>query len=343
MALEERLRVFPGPLRFAVRKLYALADALTGGAAAVQIALIARWHRAQILHFANGFAPPEALLAGKLAGIPTIAHMRGFFNNAHHLARFPPALVIGDSRAVTASFVDACGTDIPSLTLYEAVDLGEFDAAAGTRNMRRESLELAPDDIAVALFGRIVPWKGQKEFVLAMISAMQDNPRLVGVLVGDVSDGGERYHDEVKRMIGDSGMKDRFRLTGYVEHVTPLYAAMDIVVHASVDPEPCGMVIMEGMAAGKPVVAADAGGPSELVRNGVDGYLVPPANPDAMADAIRRLATAPEARATMGAAARQRARELYDVPVATDRLRRIYAAVISGDLSRLPANDTDAL
>ena len=337
--LEEKLAGMPAFVRGAARKLYAIADSVTEFVAAVQIALIARTQRAQILHFANGFTPPEALLAGKLAGIPTIAHLRGFFTQARYLDRFPPALVIGDSDAVTESFINAYGNGVPTLTLYEVVDVAEFDDSEGARKTHRENLNLGDNDIAVGMFGRIVRWKGQKEFVTAMISAMQHDPRLVAVLIGDASDGGERYYDEVKRLIDESGMSDRFRLTGYIEHVTPLYAAMDIVVHASIEPEPCGMVVMEGMAAGKPVVAADAGGPRELVRDGVDGYLVPPGEPAEMATAILKLAAAPEARARMGEAASQRARELYDVPVAAERLRSIYHALASGDFSGIPGSD----
>src|SRR5690606_21142088 len=184
----------------------------------------------------------------------------------------------------------------------EVVDVEAIVAASGQREARRRTLDISPEDVAVGLFGRIIPWKGQKEFVQAMIAAMHSDPRLIGVLVGDGSDGGRAYHDEVKEMIVVSGLEHRFRLTGYVEDVEPLYAAMDVIVHASIKPEPCGMVVMEGMAAGRPVVAADAGGPRELVREGIDGYLVPPGDCAAMSSALLELAAAPELRRSMGAA-----------------------------------------
>src|SRR5690606_40646159 len=195
----------------------------------------------------------------------------------------------------------------------------------------RRRLEVSSRDVVVGLFGRVVPWKGQREFVHAMMSAMERDPDLVAVLVGDASDGAKEYEQTVKDLIADSGFQDRFRLTGYVEEVEPLYHAMDIIVHASIEPEPCGMVVMEGMAAGKPVVATDAGGPRELISDGVHGYLVPPADPDAMTTAILRLATAPDLRNSMGAAGHDRALERFDIPVAAGRLRRIYQALEYGE------------
>src|SRR5690606_29001050 len=130
--------------------------------------------------------------------------------------------------------------------------------------------------VAVGLLGRVIPWMGQREFTLAMIEAMDANEDLVGVIVGGASDGAIAYLEEIRKLIRAFGKAERFILTGYVPEVEPLYGALDVVVHASIDPEPCGMVIMEAMAASRPVIAADAGGPRELIRDGIDGYLVAP-------------------------------------------------------------------
>jgi glycosyltransferase involved in cell wall biosynthesis len=113
-------------------------------------------------------------------------------------------------------------------------------------------------------------------------------------------------------------------LTGYIEDVEPYYSAMDIVVHASIEPEPCGMVVMEAMAARRPIIAADAGGPKELVREGIDGHLTAPGDVPALTAAILDIASQPEKARSMGASGHDRARSLFDIPIASARLEAIY-------------------
>src|SRR4029079_17908785 len=79
------------------------------------------------------------------------------------------------------------------------------------------------------------------------------------------------------------------------------------LVVPSLVPEGFGLTVVEGMAAGLPVVAPDAGGPAEIIRHDVDGLLVPPGDTVALADALRRLAADPATRRRLGDAARSRA------------------------------------
>ena len=86
------------------------------------------------------------------------------------------------------------------------------------------------------------------------------------------------------------GVAERVLFAGFVDDIPSLLTDTDVVVHASVIPEPFGQVVLEGMAAGLPVVAAAAGGPLELIAHDVNGLLVPPGDRDALADQLRRLA-----------------------------------------------------
>jgi glycosyltransferase involved in cell wall biosynthesis len=332
-------RSLPAWLQAVAMKLYTLLDAGVSVMSVLWIAFLARRHRADVLHLANGFVPPEALLAGRLAGVPSIAHLRGFYSRRRGTTTPSwsiPTLVIGDSHAVTDSFRNGCSAEVPTTTIHEVVDVPRFDETANRRDDVRASWGLAPDQVAVGLLGRVVPWKGQREFTLAMIAAMHRNEDLVGLIIGDASDGTQTYFNEVRELIHTSGMEHRFILTGYVADVEPLYGGLDVVVHASIEPEPCGMVVMEAMAARRPVIAADAGGPRELVRTGIDGWLVEPGNVEGMTDAILALAVDPAERERMGESGYERALQLYDIPVATARLRAIYGDLVSG--ADLPAS-----
>jgi len=83
---------------------------------------------------------------------------------------------------------------------------------------------------------------------------------------------------------------------GFVHDVPKLLMEVDVLVHASVIPEPFGQVVIEGMAAGLAVIAADAGGPAEVITNDVDGLLYPPGDASALAAHLRTLADDPTAR-----------------------------------------------
>src|SRR5712692_12111612 len=106
--------------------------------------------------------------------------------------------------------------------------------------------------------------------------------------------------------------------------------ACDIVVHASVEPEPWGLVVAEAMAAGRPVIASAAGGPVEMITSGEDGLLVEPGGPEDLAAAIESLLRDPQRRQAMGESARLRAFEFFDAAhaaaVLSTALREVFRA-----------------
>jgi glycosyltransferase involved in cell wall biosynthesis len=113
--------------------------------------------------------------------------------------------------------------------------------------------------------------------------------------------------------------------TGHIEPAAAAFAAADIVAHTSILPEPFGRVIVEAMAAGRPVVAAAAGGALEIVREGETGRLVPPGDPAALAQALSELAADKAQRQRLGLAGRARAEQEYALPVMAERFMRVWA------------------
>jgi glycosyltransferase involved in cell wall biosynthesis len=104
--------------------------------------------------------------------------------------------------------------------------------------------------------------------------------------------------------------------------------AVDVVVHASVRPEPFGRVILEAMLLGKPVVAADAGGVPELIQHGETGYLVPPGDPDRLAQCLREILADPETAAAVGERAREWARQKFSLQRHVAEMSAIYDRVV---------------
>ena len=141
--------------------------------------------------------------------------------------------------------------------------------------------------------------------------------------------GEEAYEQRLRELAGELGIAEQVEFRGFREDVGAELAAMDVAVHCSVVPEPFGQVVVQAMAAGRPVVAAAEGGPAEIVTDGVDGLLVPPREPALLAAVLRRLAEDPGLRERLGVAGRATA--LRHTPDrAADALVGVYRQVLAG-------------
>jgi glycosyltransferase involved in cell wall biosynthesis len=163
------------------------------------------------------------------------------------------------------------------------------------------------EPFSVGMVGRIAPWKGQDVFLRAFALAFPSGDER-GVLVGAPLFGEEHYERELRALIEQLGLGDRIELRGFADDVAAELGGFDALVHASVIPEPFGRVIVEGMAAGLPVLAAEAGGPTEIVTDGVDGLLYRPGDVGQLAASLRRIAADADLGERLGRAAVDRAR-----------------------------------
>lgn len=181
-------------------------------------------------------------------------------------------------------------------------------------------------ELRIGIVGRLAPWKGQDVFVEAFARAFPADGA-TGVVAGGALFGEDEWECRIRDLVHEHGLDERIDLAGHVDDVPALLDRLDVLVHASVIPEPHGQVVVEGMAAGLAVVASATGGPAEIVTDGVDGLLVPPGDPDALAAALRRLAADPALRARLGAAAQRRATD-FDPDRVVPQLRAIYERVL---------------
>ena len=177
---------------------------------------------------------------------------------------------------------------IPSRRLsliYPPIDLDVFDDRRPA-TLTRSSLGLESSALCFAMVGLLHPWKGQIVFLKAARRVFDRVPDARAVIVGGPPHGGQRYADELKALAGDLGIADRVVFTGFRADVSEILKLMDILVHASISPEPFGRVIVEAMAMHRPVVASRAGGPLEIIEDGRNGFLVPPGDDEALAARI---------------------------------------------------------
>ncbi len=195
----------------------------------------------------------------------------------------------------------------------------------------RRELGASTGDTLFGIFGRLQRWKGQDVFIEAAKRLAAVEPRARFAVVGGAVFGLEpEYESLLKRLAGEAGLRSRVVFTGHRTDVARLMAACDVVCHATRVPEPFGMVIVEAMAQGRPVVATRGGGPSEIVVDGVTGLLVAPDDARAMAEAMARFGGDPIFRRETGEAGLRRVIEKFSATVYAEKLVRRLDAVAAG-------------
>jgi glycosyltransferase involved in cell wall biosynthesis len=273
------------------------------------------------------------LLAGSashLAGCRLLWHLRDILEEGNALnwllraaRRFQPK-VIAISKAVERSLGEA---EVDVVVIYNGTDLSAFRPGVN-REATRSSLGLKPADIAVAIVGRLTPWKGHRELLRAVGALAGEQANVKLLVVGEVAFWEDIYEAELRRMAEDLRVADRVRWLGFRKDVPDILAASDIFALPSVD-EPFGRAIVEAMACEKPVVATRSGGVPEIVVEGETGLLVSPGDDGELAAALRQLTGSEELRRRMGKAGRERAMRLFDVNRTAAQVQELYAQLLA--------------
>src|SRR6266404_5373723 len=236
----------------------------------------ARGRELVLIHHNNGF-DVGAVFLSLMLGIPLVAYQRGDEWNsltvrwlATRVTRF-----IANSVSTRRS-LDALGVPPERVrVIYPPVDLESFIARRSPGEVR-DSLGLQAGGPCFGMIGMLLPWKGQTVFLRAAARVLERFPHACVLVVGGPPSGGEGYARELRNLARELGIGDRVIFTGLRSDVADILPVLDIVVHASVDPEPFGRVIIEAMALRRPVVASRAGGPTEIIEDGKTGLLVAP-------------------------------------------------------------------
>jgi glycosyltransferase involved in cell wall biosynthesis len=185
-----------------------------------------------------------------------------------------------------------------------------------------------PDDATVIIqASRLERWKGQSLLIEAL-GCLKEEPGWVAWVAGGAQRPHEAvYLDELKASANRLGIADRVRFLGQRSDVPRLLQAADIHCQPNTGPEPFGIVFIEAMYAGLPLVSTRMGGGAELIDESC-GILVPPAEPLGLANALRRLLNDPEERARLGAAGPDRAKALCDPATILHSLHDLLANTV---------------
>lgn len=267
-------------------------------------------------------------IAGRLAGIPVVWHIRDRIAS-DYLPLGPRVLIRTVGSIVPSSLIaNSCST-LATIPLRLSVQR-PYRAAVPDCVEPPTVRALFPKEVmTVGMVGRLAPWKGQHIFLRAFASVFRDQEAHARV-IGSAMFGDDNYAVELPRLAERLGIDSQVDFRGFREDVWHELRELDVLVHASVVPEPFGQVVLEGMGVGLPVVATAAGGPAELIRHSIDGLLVPPGDIAALAKALRRLRDDPELGERLGAAALERSRE-FTPQHAAEGVLDVYRQVLGLD------------
>lgn len=257
-----------------------------------RLARLARRHDIVYANTAKAFIIGS--LAAHLAGRPLVYHLHDIVSR-DHFSRLNQRLLVGCANRLTRCLIANSQASLEAFQTagcrlrdvhvvyngFAAVSPSSIGSESAAEIRTRLGLEGKP---VVSIIGRLTPWKGQHIF----LQALQSLPGVHGLIIGEAlfTDEDRSYAEQLRAQSQEGNLAGRIHFLGFQRNLTGFYKASDIIVHCSIAPEPFGRVIVEGMLAGKPVLATNLGGAREIITQGVTGLLLPAGDPAALASAI---------------------------------------------------------
>ena len=294
---------------------------------AIRIARYARRGKFDLIHTNSLKSDVYGGIAGRLARVPVLWHVRDNIDGNYlpsaaaaafrMLARTVPAGVVANSHSTLRCLNPSARK--PSGVVYS----GMLERPAP------EEAAVSAEGPVVALIGRIAEWKGQHIFLRAAADVLKSFPSARFWIVGAPLFGEFEYEKKLHALSQELGITDKVEFLGFQGDIPKLLKNVTLVAHASCLGEPFGQVVVEGMAAGKPVVATDGGALPEVVVDGETGLLVPMGDAPAMARAILSILNDPARGESMGQAGRRRVQDRFMIHHSIASLEKIYGELLN--------------
>ncbi len=291
-----------------------------------------RRERVEVVH-SNTLAVLSGALAARLTGITHIWHVHEILLRPRFLRRLTAWLAPRLSERVvavsTATYDNLCTADplnaAKATVVHNGLDTRRVDAGRGRGQAVRASWGVPSDAPLIGMVGRLSHWKGQDYFLEVAALVHQARPAARFAIVGGTVAGQEGRVVELRAAIDRLGLTSVMTLDNFREDVGAVLDAYDLFVMPSILPDPFPTVVLEAMAAGRPVIANAHGGSTELVIDGRTGMLVPPGQAEAMAAAIISMIDQPARAQEMGHEGRRRIEQQFSLERFITRWSQIYA------------------
>jgi len=284
-----------------------------------QSALLRAW-RIDLLHAHGLFWNTDILLAAGALGIPLVLHVHNPDTVAfRNLNRFAARKVLFCSRYL----MENCGhlERIAGKTevLHNVIDTEALSRGATIRPL----LGLNPVDFAIGTAAQLVPRKGIDMLIETARILLRERDGLTFLVAGPAAPGEEDFARRMRAAAEEPELRGRVRFLGSRSDIPDFLASLDLFFLPA-RAEPFGIVIIEAMAAGLPVIASKVGGIPEIISSPDIGRLVDPPTAEAFAAAIREILALPDRGKAMGATARFSLAGRFDKATGGERLKKIY-------------------
>ena len=295
---------------------------------------------ADLVHSLDHRADIVAMAAARLTGKAALASFFGWTNwdencrkgrlyawlDRKFLKRADAMIV--DSAHIATHMQWPQGEGAPLAVIPNGVDARRFDPDRVTDNLKEQFFH-DPNVIVLGMVGRVHPNKGQLDFIQAAASLAAGQPRLRFLVIGDAPLGFEDYYREINDRIASLGLQDRALVTNVPSAQIPVVMnSIDLLLAPSYQ-ESFSYTLLEAMAMETPVIASNAGGTPEMISDGENGLLVPPGDPQALAQAADRLLSDASLSSRMGKKARQIILKDWSIDIMADRTMRVYEEVLA--------------
>ncbi len=229
------------------------------------------------------------------------------------------------SEAVAANFRGSHGLLAqPIKVIHNAIELERFEAGQVDRQAVRHELQLDWYDPVIGIIGYLAPSKGQLELIRAFAKVLKWLPRAVLLIVGAPTFIQNcNYLLELVQTVNRLGLAQRVRFVGPRDDIAEIMQALDLLVINS-RTEGFGLVAVEAMASGTPVLATATGGLPEIIHHGETGWLIRPGDEQALVEAIVQLGHQPELRARLAASAAKQAKARFSAERYISELEEFY-------------------
>lgn len=298
---------------------------------------IIKHNKVDIVHCNQNVCIFYAAIASRLTGVKCIWHVRNRVSNFGIIGSLLYRLthkIICVSDYIKVPFLKMFPDAVLKVeTAYDGITQIEETPEEMLVKFRKEFGILTSNKV-VGTVGRITRWKAQDYFLEAVSILVKKYPDLKIMVVGDCVEGTDKeykesgkFKEELKEIVLKFGLSSNVIFTGFRKDACHIIKLFDVFVLPSIE-EPFGMVLLEAMVQGVPIVATNAGGVPEIILDGKEGVLVPPRQPQKMADAIEKIMTNKEAAKNLARNGLIRVRDNFSIKTSVRNIESIYEELL---------------
>lgn len=276
------------------------------------------------LVYSNTLAVIVGAFWAKRQQLPHIWHIHEILPGPAPLVGFLATLLDRTTRSPIAVSQSVANHWQPRLkkakiqVIHNGIPYEEFIEA---RPKLKWELGFSDSVLLIGMIGRINPGKGQLFFLELAAEIVESHPETHFILVGDPFPGYESILEEVKMRIRDKKLENNVSYLGFRKDIPEVMASLDVFVLPSILPDSFPTVILEAMAAAKPVIATRSGGASEMVLDGETGFLIPKGSVEEGVNYLKELLVRKELRQEMGLAGRERVLNVFGLEAFEDNIK----------------------